>query len=220
MEDNILIVEPEKPANTSVIWLHGLGADAHDFLPVIEQFDFPDGMAMRFIFPNAPVRPITLNGGAKMQGWYDIVGIGPEYEEDVEGILSSQKLIESLIEKEVQKGIPCNRIILIGFSQGGAIVLQTGIRYPKPLCALVALSTYLPLRHCVDDEIHAEQKNTPILFMHGIYDAVVPVSFAQHSYDKLKKCDFSVQWKEYEMQHTVCMEQISDINSFIIKELG
>ncbi|NOY66609.1 MAG: carboxylesterase [Gammaproteobacteria bacterium] len=219
-ENSTLILEPVHPANASVIWLHGLGADAHDFIPVVEQLNFPDELKVRFIFPNAPMRPITLNAGAVMPGWFDIIGIGPEYREDEEGIRSSQLMIEALIEKENQQGIESNRIILAGFSQGGAVVLQSGIRYPGPLAGILALSTYLPLRHSVESEIQVVQQNTPILFMHGTQDQVVPVEFAKHAYNQLKTNKLNVAWQEYAMQHSVCTEQIRDINSFIVDNLS
>jgi len=217
MQENFtIIIEPEKPANASVIWLHGLAADANDFLPVVDQFIFPDNLNIRFIFPNAPVRPITLNGGISMQGWYDIIGIGPDYEEDKEGIEASQQIVEDLIEKECEKGIATDRIILVGFSQGGAVALHTGIRYTQQLAAVLALSTYLPLRQNIEQEICNLQKTTPIVFMHGSKDLVVPIGFAQHSYDRLNEFELNVKWFEYDMQHTVCLEQINDINKLIV----
>jgi len=219
-ENPTIIIEPEKPANASVIWLHGLGADANDFLPVIDQLDLPDSLNIRFIFPNAPVIPITLNGGMSMQGWYDIIGIGPEYEEDKEGIEASQQIVETLIEREWKKGITSDRIILIGFSQGGAVVLHTGTRHTQQLAAVLALSTYLPLRQSIDDELCSDQKMTPIVFMHGSEDTVVPISFAQHSYYLLNKLSLNLKWYEYKMSHTVCLEQINDINNLIVESLS
>jgi len=214
-----IIIEPDKKANASVIWLHGLGADANDFLPVVEQLNFPGHQALRFVLPNAPVRSISLNNGVSMQGWYDIFGIGPEYPEDEKGIHASCQYIESLIENELQQGINANRIILIGFSQGGAVALHTGLRYQQTLAAVLALSTYLPLRHSVVDEVSAEQMATPFMFMHGTHDNVVPIDFADYSYKKLQNTELNVLWKEYPMEHTVCLQQIQDINRFLVELL-
>ena len=215
-----VIIEPESPANATVIWLHGLGADANDFVPVVEQMVLPESLAVRFILPNAPVRPITLNGGMTMPGWYDLEGIGPQFQEDESGLRASQSTIESLIEKEQQKGIDSERIVLIGFSQGGAVVLQAGLRHTKKLAGLIAMSTYLPLRETVENELEVVQTETPIMFMHGSYDPVVPISFAQGSYQILQQADLNLQWQEYPMEHTVCLEQIRHINSFLLEVLS
>ncbi|HEC30288.1 MAG TPA: carboxylesterase [Gammaproteobacteria bacterium] len=215
-ELSVIELEPEKPAEASVIWLHGLGADGNDFVPVIEALDLPDSPPIRFILPHAPVRPITLNGGQAMRGWYDIVGIGPEYPEDKEGIRSSQARLQSLIYKEQSRGISTDRILLAGFSQGGAIVLHTGLRYEKPLAGILALSTYLPLRDSLASELSHDQRHTPLMVMHGSNDAVVPPEFGRLSCGAMRQQGLDMTWKEYPMGHTLCAEQIKDIRGFIL----
>jgi len=218
--DDAIVIEPERPANATVIWLHGLGADAGDFVPVADQISFPSGLSVRFILPNAPVRPITINGGARMRGWYDLQGIGPQYPEDEQGIRQSQKTIEYLIEKERNHGITPDHIVLAGFSQGGAVILQTGLRFAQPLAGILALSTYLPLRESLAQEFKVQQQDTPILFMHGSHDPVVPYDFAEMCVSSLKQSRLNVELKQYPMDHTVCLQQIEDINQFLIEVLS
>lgn len=215
-ELSVIELEPEKPAGASVIWLHGLGADGNDFVPVIEALDLPDSPPIRFILPHAPVRPITLNGGQAMRGWYDIIGIGPEYPEDKEGIRSSRTLLQSLIHKEKSRGISADRVLLAGFSQGGAAVLHTGLRYDRPLAGILALSSYLPLRDSLGSELSPEQLQTPLMVMHGSDDAVVPPEYGRLSCDAMRQQGLDVTWKEYPMGHTLCAEQLKDIRGFIL----
>ena len=211
--------EPDEPADACVIWLHGLGADGHDFASIVEQLGLSHTHTIRFIFPHAPHRPITLNGGMVMRGWYDIYGIGIEYEEDEEGIRDAQLQIDRLIDQQLELGITANRILLVGFSQGGAIALQTGLRAQQTLAGILALSTYLPLRQTLDDELHDAQADTPIVFMHGSHDMVVPIDLAQKSYQLLTEQNLQLKWHEYTMEHSVCLQQLHDIGDFISKSL-
>jgi phospholipase/carboxylesterase len=206
-----------KPA-AAVIWLHGLGADGHDFEPIVPELRLPVAKPVRFIFPNAPQRPVTINGGMRMPAWYDILqlGGGPE---DEAGIRESQGWIEELIAGEVKRGIPHGKIVLAGFSQGGAIVLQTALRQRERLAGLMALSTYLPLSKSLEKERAAANNDLPILMAHGSYDPMIPMARAQQSRDALKALGYAVEWREYPMPHSVCPEEIADIAAFLLKVL-
>ena len=213
----VIVREPQQQADACVIWLHGLGADGHDFASIVEQLGLPSSHRIRFIFPHAPLRPITLNGGMVMRGWYDIYGIGVEYDEDEQGIREAELQINSLIESQIEQGIAADRILLVGFSQGGAIALHTGLRAQTALAGILALSTYLPLRETLTDELHREQHNIPIVFMHGKNDMVVPMALAQLSYQLLDQQSLQLKWHEYSMEHSVCLQQLQDIGDFIKK---
>ena len=202
----------------AVIWLHGLGADGHDFEPIVPELGLPASKPVRFIFPHAPLRPVTINMGMRMRAWYDIfqLGGGPE---DEAGIRSSQGMLESLISGEVARGIPRNRIVLAGFSQGGAIVLQTGLRHPERLAGLMALSSYLPLSKTLEKERAAANSGLPIFMAHGQYDDMIPIDRAMRSRDALKALGYAVEWREYPMPHSVCPEEIADIAAFLLRIL-
>jgi phospholipase/carboxylesterase len=202
-----------KPA-AAVIWLHGLGADGHDFEPIVPELGLPASKPVRFIFPNAPQRPVTINNGMRMPAWYDILqlGGGPE---DETGIRESQAQIESLISREVKRGIPHNKIVLAGFSQGGAIVLQTALRQRERLAGLMALSTYLPLSKTLGKERAAVNNDLPVFMAHGRYDNVIPLQRAVQSRDALQALGYAVEWREYPMPHSVCPEEIADIAAFL-----
>jgi len=214
-----------KPA-AAVIWLHGLGADGHDFEPIVPELGLPASKPVRFIFPNAPQRPVTINGGMRMPAWYDILQLGGQDDgravvgpEDEAGIRESQGWIEELIAGEVKRGIPHNKIVLAGFSQGGAIVLQTALRHPQRLGGLMALSTYLPLARTLEKERAAANSDLPIFMAHGSYDPMIPMARAQQSRDALKALGYAVEWREYPMPHSVCPEEITDIAAFLLKVL-
>jgi len=206
-----------KPS-AAVIWLHGLGADGHDFEPIVPELRLPSSLPVRFIFPHAPQRPVTINGGMRMRAWYDILqmGGGPE---DEAGIRAAQGLLEELILKETGKGIPHNRIVLAGFSQGGAIVLQTALRQREKLAGVMALSTYLPLSGKLAKERSAENAAVPVFMAHGLFDNMISIDRAALSRDALAALGYAVQWHEYPMAHSVCPEEIGDIASFLLRIL-
>ena len=206
------LIEIETGANpaASVIWLHGLGADGHDFEPVVPALKL--AKPVRFVFPHAPVRPVTINGGMRMRAWYDILQLGPGAE-DEKGIRESQKILEGLIEKETRP------VFLAGFSQGGAIVLQTALRYPKKLAGVLALSTYLPLSQKLSLERTKENQDVPIFMAHGLYDEIIPMQRAKASRALLEQQGYKVEWREYPMPHSVCPEEIDHISSFLSSRL-
>lgn len=214
-------IEPQGvEASATVIWLHGLGADGHDFEPIVPELTLPRDAGVRFIFPHAPVRPVTLNAGMAMRAWYDILGLGPDREEDAAGIRASEEQVRKLIERENQRGIPSARIVLAGFSQGGAIVLHTGLRYPERLAGIMALSTYLPLDGTLSAERHAGNQDTPIFMAHGTQDPVLPVSMGTRSRDLLQQHGHPVEWHDYPMEHQVCMEEIRAIGDWLRRVLN
>jgi phospholipase/carboxylesterase len=208
-------VGPRGQADASVIWMHGLGADGHDFEPIVPELGLPRDAQVRFVFPNAPIRPVTLNGGMRMRAWYDIKGLGPGHPEDAEGIRSSEGQICQLIEQEAEHGVGPEKIVLAGFSQGGAIALHTGLRFGQPLAGIMALSTYAPLRDLLEDEAHDANRDVPIFMAHGEYDQVVPYSYGQFSRDLLQSLGYRVQWQNYRMEHSVVMEEIRDIGQWL-----
>ncbi len=206
------------PAAT-VIWLHGLGADGYDFVPVVRELASVGAPAARYVFPHAPMRPVTINGGYVMRAWYDILGTDLERREDEAGIRASQAAVERLIEREIARGTPPARIVLAGFSQGGAIALHTGLRRLQPLAGLVALSCYLPLADCFEAERHPASARVPIFLAHGNADPVVPIARGTAARDRLVALGHRVAWHEYAMPHSVCAEQIGDIAAFLCEVL-
>lgn len=199
----------------SVIWLHGLGADGNDFVPIIPELRLPSNPAIRFIFPSAPSMPVTVNGGYVMPAWYDIVGRNLMDQEDADGIKQSAGSIIELIEREVQRGIDYRHIVLAGFSQGCAMALYVGLRLPHQLAGIIALSGYLPLALSLNIEKHAANQSTPIFMAHGTYDPVVVLDRAQASHTLLEKLGYPVDWNEYPMEHSVNHEELADISRFL-----
>jgi phospholipase/carboxylesterase len=195
--------------DATIIWLHGLGADHTDFEPIVPELDLPP--SVRFVFPDAPVRPVTINGGMRMRAWYDILQFGPG-PEDAAGIRESQKIVEGLIE---QANVPPERVVLAGFSQGGAIVLHTALRYPRRLAGVVALSTYVPLQKDLERETSEENRGIPIFMAHGRFDDIIPLARAAGSRDLLVGMGYKVDWREYAMPHSVCMEEIGHVSAFL-----
>lgn len=193
-------------ATGSVIWLHGLGADGHDFVDIVPQLRLPEDLSIRFIFPHAPIRPVTVNAKMRMRAWYDIYSLNDLANEDEAGILQTEKSIDELIRAEIDNGIASDRIILAGFSQGGAMALFSGLRYPKPLGGILALSTYLPLAN--HSPLNPANQQIPIFMAHGRFDPVLPLSLGQQSYALLKKLNYPIEWHEYPMEHQVCYEEI------------
>ncbi len=214
MSIETLEVETGPKPVAAVIWLHGLGADGHDFEPIVPELRLPASKPVRFIFPNAPQRPVTINMGMRMRAWYDILqmGGGPE---DEAGIRASQGLLEELILKETKKGIPHNKIVLAGFSQGGAIVLHTALRHGKRLAGVMALSTYLPLAQTLAKERAAENGDLPIFMAHGQYDNMIGIDRATLSRDALLALGYKLDWHDYPMAHSVCPEEIAHIAAFL-----
>jgi len=211
-------IETGSQPDAAVIWLHGLGADGHDFEPIVPELQLPQRLSIRFIFPHAPVRPVTLNQGMRMRAWYDILQLGGG-REDEPGIRASQKAVEDLIAREGSRGIAARRIVLAGFSQGGAIVLQTSLRYPERLAGTLALSTYLPLAGTLAAERSALNQDLPIFMAHGSQDPIIPLDRARFSRDALAALGYPVQWREYPMPHSVCLEELADIATWLTQVL-
>lgn len=209
-----------QPPVGSVIWLHGLGADGHDFEPVVAELRLPVSLPLRFVFPHAPVRPVTVNGGMAMRAWYDIVSLGPEGRADEKGIRESSTILDALIEREIDRGINSERIVIAGFSQGGAIVLHNALRTSHKLAGLMALSTYLALPTSIDTEIAGNPKgldtSLPIFMAHGTMDPMVSFEGGSRSRDKLLELGFKVDWHEYPMAHSVCPQEIADIRKWLM----
>jgi phospholipase/carboxylesterase len=204
------------PAPTwSVLFLHGLGADGNDFAPVVPQLVGPGRPAVRFVFPHAPVRPVTVNGGMRMRAWYDILGIEIARREDEAGIRQSIAEVEALIAREGERGVPPSRIVLAGFSQGGAIALATGLRRQQPLAGLIALSTYLPLPVASIAECTPAARATPVFMGHGSFDPVVPEVLGRQSRDTLQALGMKVDWNSYPMAHSVCPPELFALNLWL-----
>jgi phospholipase/carboxylesterase len=207
-------IETGRAPRATVIWLHGLGADGHDFEPIVPELRLPASLPVRFLFPNAPQRPVTINMGMRMRAWYDILQMGGGAE-DESGIRASQAQIEEMIAAEVKRGIAHEKIVLAGFSQGGAIVLQTALRQRRRLAGVMALSTYLPLAGTLAAERTPESSAVPIFMAHGRFDNMIGIDRAAQSRDALLALGYGVEWREYPMPHSVCPEEISDIAAFL-----
>ncbi len=207
-------------AQGSVIWLHGLGADGHDFEAIVPELGVADQLSLRFVFPHAPMRPVTINGGMTMRAWYDILTLERGGPQDEAGIRESGRLLELLIEREHQRDIPHDKIVLAGFSQGGAIALHTALRYPHRLAGLMALSTWLPLQDSFDTEVvgnaRAQSQELPVFMAHGSSDPMLPMALGQQSCETLEKAGYAVEWHDYPMAHAVCAEEIADIRNWLL----
>ncbi|MEZ5978720.1 MAG: alpha/beta fold hydrolase [Planctomycetota bacterium] len=213
-------IEPRTAANAAVIWLHGLGADGHDFEPVVPMLGLGRDAAVRFVFPHAPVRPVTINMGMPMRAWYDIRGMDFHEREDEAGILDSTAIVEDLIERENERGVPTARIVLAGFSQGGAIALHAGLRHRERLAGIVALSTYLVRGASLAEEAAPANRDVPILQAHGTFDPMVVYERGRSAREALAKGGWSVEWHEYPMQHQVCQEELEVIGAFLRAVVG
>jgi phospholipase/carboxylesterase len=207
---------PEPAA--SVVWLHGLGADGYDFDPIVPALRLPGGPEIRYVFPHAPIRPVTINNGVEMRAWYDIVAIQRGAYEDEAGIRESAGAVAALIQREGERGIPAHRVVVAGFSQGGAVALHAALRYPERLAGIIALSTYLPLRHA-SGEFHASNRETPIFMAHGSLDPVVPAVLGEESARFLADLGYAVEFKNYVMPHSVCPEEVEDIRRWMGRSL-
>lgn len=212
---NAVIIEPVNAHRASIIWLHGLGADGNDFVPIVPELHLPGNLGIRFVFPHAPVRPVTINGGMSMRAWYDVRNMDLRREEDAESIEDSANIIEQYIGAEINVGISSAQIVLAGFSQGGAMALHTGLRYPSKLGGVLALSAYLPLPERFQNEANPVNKTTSIMMCHGTYDQVISASAGKQSCKFLKQAGYTVNWYSYPMEHSVCMEEIQVISDWL-----
>ncbi|MGL4573266.1 MAG: alpha/beta hydrolase [Burkholderiaceae bacterium] len=213
-------VETAESPTAAVIWMHGLGADGNDFVPIVREFDMAGCPPIRFVFPHAPTMPVTINGGYVMRAWYDIFGADLVRREDESGIRQSAAQIEALIAREKARGLASTRIVLAGFSQGCAMTLFTGLRHAEPLAGLIALSGYLPIADKTTAERNAVNQQTPIFMAHGTHDGVIPIGRAEASRDALTQLGYAVQWHSYPMQHGVHPDEIDAIAAFLSKVLS
>lgn len=208
-------IQPSTTHRYSIIWLHGLGADGHDFESIVPQLRLKSQASIHFIFPNAPIQAVTINNGMRMRAWYDILEMSLERKVDIVGIYESAKAIEVLIEQEIARGIAAENILLAGFSQGGLIALHTGLRYSQKLAGIVALSTYLPTVDSLNTEATTVNKAIPIFMAHGLMDSIVARQTGKIAFNALKAMNYPIKWFEYPMEHSVCMEEVKDIADFI-----
>jgi phospholipase/carboxylesterase len=215
-----VVLAPAVPPAASVIWLHGLGADGHDFVPIVPELKLATEPGVRFVFPHAPVRPVTLNNGMCMRAWYDIRTLIAEGRADETGLRESAARLADYIAKEQSAGIDPSRIVVAGFSQGGAVALHAGLRHAEPLAGILALSSYLPLASTLATERSAANRETPVLMCHGLYDPVLPHGLGVMARDALRALGYTVEWKEYPMQHQVCLPEIEAIGAWLRVRLG
>ncbi|MGH9464470.1 MAG: alpha/beta hydrolase [Thermoanaerobaculia bacterium] len=211
-------VEPRRPAEAAVIWLHGLGADGYDFEPIVPQLSLSHDHAVRFVFPHAPRIPVTINAGLIMPAWYDIASFEPQGQ-DERGIRRSDRQVRALLAREIERGVPAAKIVLAGFSQGGAIALFTGLRHGERLAGLMALSTYLPLPEQVAAEAAPANRDVPVFQAHGLYDPLVPLALGRATRDWLAERGYPGEWHEYPIQHQVCLEEIEEIGAWLARVL-
>ena len=219
--DLLPTIEIERGDNQThtVLWMHGLGADGNDFVPIIDELALPSDISVRFVFPHAPMRAVTINQGFVMRAWYDVFDRSFNRTEDEDGLRDSQRAIEFLLERERKRGILPGRIVLAGFSQGGAMALQAGLRYPEKLAGIMALSCYLPMRQTLAIESHRANSGTSIFMAHGNLDSVVPMALATISKQQLLESGYVVEWHEYPMEHSVCVEEMADISEWLQRVL-
>jgi len=216
-------IETTPNPTAAVIWMHGLGADGNDFVPIVNEIDLTGAPGIRFVFPHAPTRPVTINNGHVMRAWYDISYgdlEGNTRKADEVGVRESQAQIGQLIARENERKIPANKIVLAGFSQGGAIALQTGLRYADTLAGVMALSTYLPLAESFAQEAAPANARTSVFMAHGTQDPVVPYAMGKSSHDRLQQAGYAIEWRDYPMQHSVCLEEITDIGRWLGRVLA
>jgi phospholipase/carboxylesterase len=219
-ELDTIVVEPPLPAEAAVIMLHGLGADGHDFESIADEMDLPERPAIRWVLPHAPVMPVAINGGRRMRAWHDIASLDREGVEDEVGIRGAAQAIGRLIQGTIDGGIPARRIVLAGFSQGGAMAFFTGPRWPEALAGVVALSCWLPLADSLRREASPANARLPVFMAHGTMDPVVPFAMGAESRDRLRAAGFAVDWHEYPMPHTVCAEELEDLRGWLLAALS
>lgn len=215
-----IISQSGQTHSACVIWMHGLGASAQDFIAITERYPHLMNKGVRFVFPDAPERPVTLNQGMVMPAWYDLFGLEMSAKEDTKGIQAAAQQINALIEAEEALGIPSSQIVLAGFSQGGALALYTALRYPRPLAGIVALSSYLPLSASLKSEQSQTNQNIPIYMAHGLFDPIVSLHLGEYSKTFLERLEYPIEWHTYPMEHTVLPEQIESIGDFLNKVLS
>ena len=214
-----LVIPAQQTHRASVIWLHGLGATCDDFQGILPMFAQAVTDSCRFVFPQAPDQAVTVNNGMVMPAWYDVFGLDANSPPDEKGIRQAQGWLEQLIQAELNAGIASDKILLAGFSQGGAIALQTGLRYPQKLAGILALSTYLPLAQTLAEERHQHNQDIPIFLAHGTHDTVLTLDIAHKTRQHLQQSDYKINWFEYGMEHAICQQEISDINQFLLEHL-
>lgn len=214
-----LEVGPQTQARAAVIWLHGLGADGSDFRPIVPELSLPEEARIRFVFPHAPYRPVTINGGMSMRAWYDLLGLEAGSPQDAAGIQDSERRLRELIERERGRGVPSERIVLAGFSQGGAIALYTALRYPQRLAGIMALSAYLPLQQDLEESRHEGNAATAVFMAHGSEDPVLPLELGRFARRWLEARSYPLEWHEYAMAHQVCLEEIQAIADWLRRVL-
>lgn len=215
-----ITLSPQAPAAASVILLHGLGADGHDFVPIVGELGLPDSLPVRFVFPHAPMRPVTVNNGYVMRAWYDITAFTPEGRADKTGTAESSRRVANYIDHERQRGVAAARVVLAGFSQGGAVALYTGLRYPERLAGILAMSCYLPFPETLAADRSAANRDVPILLCHGRNDPIVPVGMGLEAREELKAQGYAPEWHDYPMQHAVCMEEIAEVARWLMRRLS
>ena len=213
-------VNPKQAPRATVIWLHGLGDSGNGFAPIVPELKIPAELAVRFVFPHAPVRPVTINNGMKMRAWYDILSMDFNNRADSQGVHESAELVKQLIEQEIANGIAANKIVLAGFSQGGVIALHLGTRFEQTLGGIMSLSSYMCEPDRLAGEKHQANQNTPVFIAHGQQDDVVPMFLGHAASQVLKANDYSVEWHEYQMQHNVCMHELNDISAWLQQRLA
>lgn len=213
-------IETGPQPTASILWLHGLGADGHDFEPIVPELESTGLPAVRFVFPHAPYRPVTVNGGATMRAWYDIAIDGRGFQQNEAHIRDSEQTLHRLIAKECERGIDSRRIVLAGFSQGAAIALHTGLRYPQTLAGIMALSMPVPLPEKIAAELNPANAHTPVFLAHGKQDSVVPYQMGEYSHHLLEKIGLPVEWHSYPMEHSVSMEEVTDVRAWLERILA
>jgi len=216
-----VIIETGPDPVGSVIWLHGLGADGHDFEPIVPELRLPAELPLRFVFPHAPIRPVTINGGMEMRAWYDILSLDGEGRADAAGVRESAALLMDLVDAETGRGVDPGRIVLAGFSQGGAVVLHAGLRYATPVAGLMLLSTYLPVPGAFEAEVansaESQPRSVPIFMAHGTFDPMLPYQLGVATKQTVESAGYGIEWHEYPMAHGVCPEEIADIRAFLLR---
>ena len=214
----ITLIEVDSAANPSVavIWMHGLGADGSDFESIVPELGLADAPAVRFIFPNAPYRPVTCNGGHVMRAWYDIISLEPDSRQiDETGLLESREIVRQLIQREEKRGIPSQRIFLAGFSQGGAVAYLSALTHPEPLAGVIALSTYIPEARLITEDLSAANRHIPLFVAHGTDDDVVSITLGRQALALLEQCGLKPAWHTYDMPHSVCIDEVRDIGTWL-----
>ena len=210
-----LEIDPGESVQAAIIWMHGLGADARDFEPIVPHLNVPSALGLRFVFPNAPIRPVTINGGMQMRAWYDILTMDIPRQEDDIGIRDSERAVQRLIRREKERGVAAERILLAGFSQGGAMALHTGLRYPEKLGGILSLSCYVPLAGTLARERHSANQDIPIFMAHGSQDPVIPLPYGHTAMKQLQSLGYQPEWREYNMGHEVVWGEIQDVGAWL-----